>query len=366
MFIGPGVPLKAKKKYRGHRGNASIILESSNACPFRWKTGKFICTGCPLTFPDFSSMREHAKQHPKMALRLAKTNTKIKINVADLRCNLCQADMPSFNRFKDHLASEHGIKLDPNFSDGVVPYILKDKGCLPCVVCEETFELFSTLNKHMNKHEASNICFQCGKSFLEPQRLQWHLLTHGNPTKSYPCSYCSDVFKSRTAKNNHVAQAHRTKNSHKCPYCEETFDAYRSRLRHMTDVHGKKVEYVCHLCPATFAMFNLRTRHIAQVHTRVKKFNCCMCSMGFSTSSEMKRHMVKHTGQREFECEVCHKAYARKKTLREHMKIHNNIKNYACQFCNSAFVQNCSLKNHIKTHHSKPEVDDKSVIPNVM
>lgn len=306
-------------------------------------------------------MREHAKEHTEIPNRIGNTNAKIKIDIADLHCKICNRGMQNLEEFKEHLKTEHDTKFFPEFNDGVVPFIMKDKGPLQCAVCYETFELFSTLNKHMNGHEPSNICSHCGKSFLEKHRLEWHLLTHDN-AKTYPCSQCSAVFHSRLARTNHSNQYHTTKDRYKCPYCPEAFKYYGRRLNHMKEIHNKKVEYACHLCPATFHMCNLRTKHISLVHTKIKKVTCELCSMAFMTASELKRHMVKHTGERDFKCEVCYKAYARKKTLKEHMKIHNNVRKFVCEYCNSAFVQNCSLKSHLKTHHPSAELDDKSLV----
>lgn len=354
LFVGfdGQIVFKPKNIYRGYRGNVSLILQYSNACPFRWSQATFSCSSCPLSSPEFSDIREHAREHTEEALTFCRPSAKLKVDITDLACKICESKFDSLVEFKEHLVLEHDIKINPKFSDGVIPFMMKDESCFPCVICHEKFELFSTLNKHMNAHDPTFICSFCGKNFLNIDRLRRHLHIHEN-SENYKCSRCPEVFTSWQARNNHLVNSHITKKRNKCPYCQETFKEYLEKLRHMKNVHDKTVEYKCNLCGATFELCSLRTRHLANFHgIGLKKvFTCGWCSKTCVSASKLKQHSVKHSGEKNFKCGVCFKAYARKKTLKEHLKIHYNIKDHVCAYCDRAFVQKSSLNSHLKTHH---------------
>ncbi|CAH0687431.1 unnamed protein product [Chilo suppressalis] len=346
-----------KRKYNDHRDNAAIILEYSNAFPFRWKRGSFICGYCQLAFGDLSAVRDHSKEHcnKSEAVRFSKRGDNIKIDITGLRCELCSEKMVDINALKEHLLTVHNKPFVPKHDLGVTPF-LTDNNDFLCTHCNERFEVFTKVNTHMNKHYQNNICYECGKSFSAPSRLKAHLAIHASTTKEQPkCTKCDKVFSTKIQKYSHIALVHGPEYRYRCPFCKDSFKSYLLRSKHLNEAHDRKVEYQCHLCPAVFTMFNQRTRHIEQVHLKVKKFFCVLCPAQFGTAAQLKNHVVKHTGERNFHCEVCKKSYPRQKTLKEHMRIHNNDKRFVCEYCNHAFVQKCSLKSHLRAHHPNAE-----------
>ncbi|XP_047039532.1 zinc finger protein 287-like isoform X10 [Helicoverpa zea] len=345
-----------KRKYNDNRDNAAIILECSNAIPFRWKRGAFTCAYCPLSFGDFSGVKDHISEHPNRieALRLARTFCNVKMEVTELRCELCLTNMTNLDSLCEHLIQKHNKPIVTKFGLGVTPFYLTGTE-YNCTHCDESFELFSKLNTHLNKHYPNSICFQCGKAFSSVYRLKSHLSIHDSAAVQFKCSKCDLIFATRVLRNNHITLIHGPEYRYRCPYCQECFKSYADRGRHLTEAHDKKIEYACNLCPAVFAMCNQRTKHIKQVHIRIKTFACNFCSYKFVTAAQLKSHMIKHVGERKFQCQVCKKAYARTKTLREHMRIHNNDKRFVCQYCSNAYVQKCSLQSHMRTHHPTAE-----------
>ncbi|XP_075989125.1 uncharacterized protein LOC142985076 isoform X10 [Anticarsia gemmatalis] len=351
------VKWRPRRRYNDHRDNAAMILEYSNACPFRWKRGAFTCAYCPLSFGDFSAIRDHVTDHPNKveAMRLARTFANLKVDITDLRCELCLAPMKDLDVLIDHLITVHKKDINKDQGLGATPFKMSD-GEYNCTLCEESFELFTKLNTHLNKHYPNCICFLCGKAFSSVHRLKSHLVIHevGVPVQ-FKCSRCTEVFSTRSLRNNHMTTVHGAETRYRCPYCSESFKSYGARGKHLKATHGKKIEYPCSLCPAVFAMCNQRTKHVQQVHIRHKTFSCDFCPYKFVTAAQLRNHMVKHGGERKFQCQVCKKSYARSKTLREHMRIHNNDKRFVCEFCNNAYVQKCSLQSHMRTHHPNAE-----------
>ncbi|XP_034838279.1 zinc finger protein 140-like isoform X11 [Maniola hyperantus] len=353
---------RQRRVYIDHRHNAAIIIEHSNACPFRWKRGAFACSYCPRTFGHFEDLYNHTQEHPDRlkAMHYARPYDTVKVEVTDLTCTICHDKMNDLNHLRDHLFDIHKQPITKEMDIGVTPFILRNNEMI-CAHCSQRFSLFSKLNSHMNEHYPNNICSHCGKAFTAAHRLKAHQLTHESSDQTYKCAKCDEVFETRALRNYHMNIKHGPANRYKCPYCNLSFKRYSDRSRHLKEFHNQNVEYPCHLCPAVFALSDQRTKHIRNVHIKHKQFQCDRCPSKFVTAGQLKSHMIKHTGLREFQCSVCKKSYARSRTLKEHMRIHNNDRRFVCEFCNNAFIQKCSLKSHLKTHHPNTELSKISI-----
>ncbi|XP_037772758.1 uncharacterized protein LOC119568364 [Penaeus monodon] len=101
-------------------------------------------------------------------------------------------------------------------------------------------------------------------------------------------------------------------------------------------------------------VFRCRKKHeIIKINGK-RWYPCNICNHKFSSSSDLTRHMRKHTGERPFKCSVCSKSFRQREALKRHIEVHNGNKPYACKLCDSRFTQKVHLENH-QTVHS----DDK-------
>ncbi|KAL0808633.1 hypothetical protein ABMA28_013071 [Loxostege sticticalis] len=273
---------------------------------------------------------------------------KLKVNFTNFVCKLCNYVAEDYNKLKDHLGLSHEVKLDLD-NNGVFPYRIDSEG-YKCAMCPQSFQNYRSLNRHINIHFPNFVCDQCGVGFATDERLKAHSQSH--ISGSHKCDLCDKIFKSISAKKDHVERIHMKVKKHRCPHCKEMFKEYGQRIKHMVRVHGVKVpEFRCTMCPKVY-MFSGQLRvHERVAHFKTRKYECDICQKLCSNASVLREHMVCHSGERNFECQVCKKKYGRKKTLVEHMRIHNNDRRFVCQYCSSAFVQNCSLKSHVRTHH---------------
>ncbi|XP_068209571.1 uncharacterized protein [Palaemon carinicauda] len=56
------------------------------------------------------------------------------------------------------------------------------------------------------------------------------------------------------------------------------------------------------------------------VKYEARRYVCCFCNRRFGWSTDLKRHVILHTGERPFQCKVCPTAFTRKFLLQNHMK----------------------------------------------
>lgn len=319
--------------------------------PFKWFRGMFLCTYCSLPIANIGDLRAHTLTHSNRLSVLGQRRSMddfVKIDITDLRCELCLETIPSLNFLRTHLKTKHSKSFHADFGECLIPYLLK-KSQFACTICGHEASTFMNLMKHMNVHYQRHICDNCGQGFCGKRQLQSHLMKH--ETGEFPCTKCGNVFKTKGQRNRHIAQMHGSGYTNRCPYCDDTFTSYETRAKHLTETHDIKSEFPCPICPAVFTLFKYRSRHVKKVHIKEKNHLCSECPSSFVSASELKYHMVRHVDEKNYECTVCRKAYARRKTLVEHMRIHNNDRRFVCSFCSHAFVQNCSLKQHMKVHH---------------
>ncbi|XP_048003217.1 oocyte zinc finger protein XlCOF6-like isoform X10 [Leguminivora glycinivorella] len=343
--------LKARKK------NATMLLQFTKICPFRWMKNLYLCFYCDSQFNDPTWLRTHNENEHcdktaaqvRCALSKLKKYELAKADVTNTGCAICDDVVTDLNELKKHLLEKHNKSIDPKSNDGILPFkVRKDE--FKCAICSETFAEFKSLNQHMNVHFQNFICEQCGTGFITPERLRTHSFSH--ETGSFPCDACEKVFRSTNAKNEHYALVHMRVKRHRCPHCPETFRNYFQRNKHVSSIHGLKLkEFKCNLCPKVFTLSGKLGVHIRTVHLKLKRHACEVCEWKFYSKSELKEHMIRHGGERKHQCSVCKKSYARKYTLREHMRIHEDDRRFVCATCGESFVQNCSLKHHVKVHH---------------
>ena len=79
-----------------------------------------------------------------------------------------------------------------------------------------------------------------------------------------------------------------------------------------------------------------------------KKHTCPFCSKGFANSSNMKRHMVSHTGEQKYKCSICDKKFQTHDNFTGHMNSHAGAKPFQCKKCLKCFSRKNILSSHNK------------------
>lgn len=247
----------------------------------------------------------------------------INVDITDAVCTLCSLPLTNATQMREHVI-HHGLAFNSYHPDGVLPFSL-DKQAWRCVICPEKFNNFLKLYEHMNIHYQHYICATCGKGFMTAPRLRKHLEVH--VSGSFPCNKCGRIFIMRAARDSHKATVHPKAPRYECPHCNIRFINYYERIDHMKNAHSEReVSYNCSHCEMSFKTSGKRAIHVRTVHFPPQlSYGCSFCEWQFRTNYELKRHMVRHTGEKNFHCSVCGKSFPRNRALTTHLKTHQDV-----------------------------------------
>ncbi|CAD5121348.1 DgyrCDS9871 [Dimorphilus gyrociliatus] len=240
-----------------------------------------------------------------------------------------------------------------------------------------------SLKAHLNfQHGDKNkyVCSFCAKGFKRPDHLRLHEKTHelrdsseednrteGTRTQQTKCNICDAICKSELHRIIHEKSMHslmpfqgyyvcpkypacqfksemessvvshaRIKCSRregvlkfKCRYCSKLCSSYSARFSHEKR-HLRKKDHKCDLCLRAFLTTTELTSHKKSVHSDVRPIPCKICNQTFKKRFNLRRHMLKHTGEKPHKCIICSVAYADSTTLKKHWEKEHNIVDVSC------------------------------------
>ncbi|KAL3887286.1 hypothetical protein ACJMK2_027229 [Sinanodonta woodiana] len=267
---------------------------------------------------------------------------------------------------------------------------------LACPVCHMQFDNKKDLIDHAAEHGKSKSkeinyhrpfkCERCWKSFTSVDRLQRHLLCHGNEDdKPLQCQVCYKRFMNNSALACHM-KTHSEKKYYECPICHQGFDQTIAMREHSIVHTNDEGKFTCPACNKKFSEFLVLKKHIRGFHSN-RCYPCPECEKVFPRPDKLKLHMLRHSSHREFMCETCGRQFKRKDKLKEHIRrMHSEEREakdaakaekplkkfipkvsptdyhrfiYKCHLCLLGFKRRGMLVNHLAKKH--PDVKPDSV-----
>ncbi|XP_005104225.2 uncharacterized protein LOC101860911 [Aplysia californica] len=304
----------------------------------------FVCGSCGQTFGDKDSLRQHVTER----------HTEGETNAAFI-CSECGSCFSQRNQLTRH---------ELTHSDRHRPH--------QCSQCQATFTQLSSLKAHLSSHSGERLhkCTECDASYMRKENLKLHMKqshkSHpdGSPTldptsqgqekgdgsNQFSCSSCEKKFSSIASLKSHV-KVHNKRESFQCDKCEASFTFALAFERHkLTHKKGKQMAK-CEVCGSEFTRQSNLKKHM-MIHTGQKPFTCEVCGSSFTQKANLQVHMRTHTGEKPYTCNTCGAKFAHSQALKTHTLFHGTQKDFVCHSCGKAFLASATLEKHIRTVHS--------------
>lgn len=256
-----------------------------------------------------------------------------------------------------------------------------------CFVCDKRFVNPSKLQRHLIVHRDilypdepvkrpvkafKHECEACGKRVETPSKLQRHLRVHDKQSKAYlginqhrpiECPDCNlrfwDNVKMQRHQVIHSEAFEQSKISHPegflftCVICLEKVPSFEECIDHMKSHGDVNSERACQLCSKVYPKLSNLIRH-SKLHEENATHECIHCGKRLGMGDDLLDHLLRHQGFKPFVCEFpsCGKRFPKSHRLKQHMSSHddNPTKNFICGHCGKKFSELDYLKRHLVRH----------------
>lgn len=374
------------------RQNAVLVLKHSTAFPFKTRFNRIVCSYCHDEFEPMAALREHMKaEHSSADYNSAfyKVYDALKVEITDLKCNICSQELPNIDTFMTHISRDHKIKVNFDVPFGVLPYRQAPSGRWTCLECDKNFPKFSQINLHLRSHMKIFTCEKCGATFLSDHGLR----QHERNFKCYKSSYNPRFGKALKYKSNteiilecSTACPFRTWGQNfNCVFCRVQSNDPIGLRAHMASRHANfdiqlvfsrkirkeflKIDITDLQCKLCFIpidtldelMIHLKNDHKQPLNADVQpgvlpfklndgsNWKCAICKIQFSDFISLKKHTSEH--YQNYVCDTCGEGFITESALKAHTKIPHDNK-YTCTRCVATFITLEERNIHIKTQHT--------------
>ncbi|XP_028156448.1 zinc finger protein 423-like [Ostrinia furnacalis] len=153
--------LDVHEEYKTNNGIMTIVNKST-ATPFEgYYDGKFNCYSCTESYKDFGDLRDHhLANHSEFTVEEC-SQKPLSLETSDLKCRECSSSHDDVKTFVEHLKSVHEIEISEAAVE--VKQIKIDKSLtFTCCMCDESFDKFMLLTRHLEEHSRAMLCDFCG------------------------------------------------------------------------------------------------------------------------------------------------------------------------------------------------------------
>lgn len=159
----------------------------------------------------------------------------------------------------------------------------------------------------------------------------------------------AEITNTRKEKQKHKKAKRFHEKKHACEFCGQGF-GQRSDLRKHIMIHTGERPWVCETCEKTFQRKTDLVKH-TRIHTGEKPYECEYCGKKVSDKSQLNVHRRLHTGDRPYTCDICSKGCITSSELTRHRQSHFTDRPWKCEVCEKAFKLKECLAMHMKIHN---------------
>ncbi|CAG0896921.1 unnamed protein product, partial [Cyprideis torosa] len=211
-------------------------------------------------------------------------------------------------------------------------------------------------------------CGTCNRSFLSPMYYRTHISIFHDPEyplnmRKYHCKVCSEQVVGKENIIKHAEKLHDGKGAYQCQFCGRFF----IRLSYL-DVHRtygcknnpQRTRPLCDLCGKKFSQPQKLRTHVKRMHGDMadvlRQFQCKQCSKLLGSGPALLRH-YKDVHKRNIDsshaCEKCGKTFTNTSNLKIHMLTHSGIRPFLCKLkdCPKSFTTKQCLQQHYRKTH---------------